>query len=65
MRADYSIPEPTTSFDALLQGLDPETADQVLRDCRAEVALWQHHLRVQETSYASDDPRPRELFRIG
>jgi hypothetical protein len=65
MRADYSIPEPIMSFDALLQGLDPETADRVLRDCRAEVALWQQHLRVQESSYASNDPRPRELFHIG
>jgi hypothetical protein len=27
--------------------------------------LWQHHLRVQESRYASDDGQPRELFRIG
>lgn len=52
-------------FDALLASLDPDTARQVLRECVAEVALWQHHLRVQESRYASEDARPRELFRIG
>jgi len=52
-------------FDALLASLDPETARRVLRDCLAEIALWQHHLRVQESRYASEDARPRELFRIG
>lgn len=57
--------EAVAGFDALLARLDPETARVVLRDCVAEIALWQHHLRVQESRYASDDARPRELFRIG
>lgn len=52
-------------FDALLARLDPDTARVVLRECLAEIALWQHHLRVQESRYASEDARPRELFRIG
>lgn len=52
-------------FDALLRELDPATAQQVLRECVAEIALWQHHLRVQESRYASDDARPREMFHIG
>ena len=52
-------------FDALLASLDPDSARRVLRDCLAEIALWQHHLRVQESRYASDDARPQALFRIG
>jgi hypothetical protein len=51
-------------FDALLASLDPDTARHVLRECLAEIALWQHHLRVQESRYTSEDARPRELFRI-
>ena len=51
-------------FDALLASLDPDTARQVLRECLAEIALWQHHLRVQESRYAGDDAEPRALFRI-
>ncbi len=57
--------EAVAGFDALLARLDPQTAHAVLRDCVAEIALWQHHLRVQESRYASDDARPRDLFRIG
>jgi hypothetical protein len=52
-------------FDALLSTLDPDTARHVLSECLAEIALWQHHLRVQASRYANDDARPRELFRIG
>ena len=51
-------------FDALLSGLDPVTAQRVLQECLAEIALWQHHLRVQERHYAAD-VRPREMFHIG
>ena len=51
-------------FDALLASLDPDTARHVLRECLAEIVLWQHHLRVQESHYASDEARPREMFRI-
>jgi len=51
-------------FDALLASLDPDTARTVLRECLAEIALWQHHLRVQESRYASDDARPQSMFRI-
>lgn len=58
-------PEAIAGFDVLLEGLDPETAKLVLRDCLAEIALWQHQLRVQETRYASDEARPREMFHIG
>lgn len=57
--------EAVAGFDALLASLDPDTARTVLRECLAEIALWQHHLRVQESRYASEDARPRELFRIG
>lgn len=57
--------EAVAGFDALLARLDPEIARVVLRDCLAEIALWQHQLRVQESRYASDDARPRDLFRIG
>ncbi len=56
--------EAVAGFDAVLASLDPVTARQVLRECLAEIALWQHHLRVQESRYASEDARPRELFRI-
>lgn len=52
-------------FDALLASLDPDTARHVLRESLAEIVLWQHHLRVRESRYASDGARPRELFRIG
>jgi hypothetical protein len=52
-------------FDALLASLDPDTARHVLRESLAEIVLWQHHLRVRESRYASDEARPRELFRIG
>jgi len=58
-------PEAVAGFDALLASLDPDTARRVLRECLAEIALWQHHLRVQESRYASEDPRPQALFRIG
>ena len=51
-------------FDALLRGMEPEAAQRVLQECLAEIALWQHHLRVQERHYAAD-ARPRELFHIG
>jgi hypothetical protein len=51
-------------FDALLAGLDPETARDMLCECLAGIALWQHQLRVQASRYAND-ARPRELFRIG
>ena len=51
-------------FDALLRNMDPETAHRVLQECLAEIALWQHHLRVQERHYAAD-ARPREMFHIG
>ena len=51
-------------FDALLRNMDPETAQRVLQECLAEIALWQHHLRVQERHYAAD-ARPREMFHIG
>jgi hypothetical protein len=51
-------------FDALLASLDPDTARTALRECLAEIALWQHHLRVQESRYASDDARPQAMFRI-
>ena len=32
---------------------------------RDEIALRQHRLRVQESHYAGDDARPRQLFHIG
>ena len=51
-------------FDALLRGMEPEAAQRVLQECLAEIALWQHHLRVQERHYAAD-ARPREMFHIG
>ena len=57
-------PQAIAGFDALLQGMEPETAQRVLRECVAEIALWQHHLRVQERHYATD-ARPREMFHIG
>jgi hypothetical protein len=57
--------ETVAGFDAALAGLDPDTARRVLSEGLAEIALWQHHLRVQESRYASDDGQPRELFRIG
>ena len=58
-------PEAVAGFDALLASLDPDTARLVLSECLAEIALWQHHLRVQESRYASQDARPLALFRIG
>jgi hypothetical protein len=51
-------------FDALLAGLDPDTARHVLRECLAGIALRQHQLRVQESRYAGEDARPQALFRI-
>lgn len=35
-----------------------------IRDRLAEIALWRHHLRVNDSRYASDSARPRELFHI-
>jgi uncharacterized membrane protein YkvA (DUF1232 family) len=35
-----------------------------IRDRLAEIALWQHHLRVNDSRYASDSAKPRELFHI-
>jgi hypothetical protein len=63
----HQLPDQETvaGFDAVLAGLDPDTARQVLHEGLAEIGLWQHHLRVQESRYASDDGQPRELFRIG
>ena len=62
------IPHPdeqaVAGFDALLSRLDPATAQRVLQECLAEIALWQHHQRVQERHYATD-ARPREMFHIG
>lgn len=67
--ADGLAPRPdldtVAGFDALLASLDPDTARHVLRECLVEIALWQHHLRVQDSRYASDAPQPREMFRIG
>ena len=57
--------ETVAGFDALLARLDPATARQVLHEGLAEIGLWQHHLRVQESRYASDDGQPRELSHIG
>lgn len=67
---DFAAPprpdrDAVAGFDALLDSLDPDTARHVLRECLAEIVLWQHHLRVRESRYASDEARPRELFRIG
>ncbi len=56
--------EAIAGFDALLSGMDPETAQRVLQECLAEIALWHHHVQVQERHYATD-ARPREMFRIG
>ncbi|MDQ2702793.1 MAG: hypothetical protein M3Y70_08300 [Pseudomonadota bacterium] len=70
MRAsnDFTPPIPdaqaVASFEALLASLEPDVARVVLRDCLAEIALWQHHLRVQQRHYAAD-ARPREMFHIG
>ena len=71
MRTEYQAfaPKPdrdtVAGFDALLADLDPDTARDVLRACLDGIALRQHHLRVQESRYASDDAQPRTLFRIG
>lgn len=61
----YPDQQAIAGLDVLLQGLDPETAQRLLRDCLDEIALRQHRLRVQESHYAGDDARPRELFHIG
>ena len=52
-------------LDAVMRELDPATAQRLLRDCLDEIALRQHRLRVQESHYAGDDARPRQLFHIG
>lgn len=52
-------------IDELLQGLDRDTADALLREFLAEAALRQHLQRVHDSHYASDSPRPSTLFRIG
>ena len=35
-----------------------------IRDRLAEVALWRHHLHVNQSRYAGDNARPRALFHI-
>jgi hypothetical protein len=72
MRAAYQsfahqLPDQETvaGFDARLAGLDPVTARHAVSEGLAEIALWQHHQRVQASRYASDDGQPRELFHIG
>jgi hypothetical protein len=52
-------------LDAAMHGLDPETAQRLLRDCLDEIALRQQRLRVQERHYAGDAARPSGFFRIG
>lgn len=51
-------------IDELLQGLDPDAADTLLRECLAEAALRRHRQQVHESRYASESPQPRALFRI-
>jgi uncharacterized membrane protein YkvA (DUF1232 family) len=38
--------------------------DAWIRDRLAEIALWQHHMRVNESHYAGDNAKPQELFHI-
>jgi hypothetical protein len=57
-------PVPGLPLDALLQGLAPEAADALLRECLAEAALRRHLQRIHDSRYASDTPQPRELFRV-
>ena len=69
MSAAHSIlsppPPAATIVDELLQGLEPDAADALIREYLAEAALRRHLREVHESHYASDSPRPRELFRIG
>lgn len=57
-------PIPPAELDELLQGLDPEAADALLRECLAEAALRRHLRAVHDSRYASENPQPRALFRI-
>jgi hypothetical protein len=61
----YPDQQALAGLDALMRQLDPETAQRLLRDCLDEIALRQQRLRVQESHYAGEDARPRELFHIG
>jgi hypothetical protein len=53
------------TVDELLQGLDPDAADALVREYLAEAALRRHLRQVHDGRYASDRATPRELFRIG
>ena len=68
MRAASRVPiqslSPALPIDDLLQGLDPEAAEALLRQCLAEAALRRHLQQVHDSHYASDSPRPRALFRV-
>ena len=55
---------PAEAIDDLLQGLDPDAADALLRECLAEAALRRHRQLVHDSHYASESPQPRALFRI-
>ena len=57
-------PQPASGLDYLLQGLDPDAADALVREYLAETALRRHLQRVHDSHYASDSPRPRALFRV-
>ena len=69
MSAVHPVPPPplpaTATVDELLQGLEPDAADALIREYLAEAALRRHLRQVHDGRYASDSPRPRELFRIG
>ena len=58
-------PQPASGIDSLLQGLDPEAADALLREYLAEAALRRHLQQVHDSHYASENPQPRALFRVG
>src|SRR5690606_8652073 len=51
-------------LDELLEGLDPEAADVLLREYLAEAALRRHLRAIHGSHYASESPQPRALFRI-
>ncbi len=51
-------------LDELLEGLDPEAADVLLREYLAEAALRRHLRAIHDSHYASESPQPRALFRI-